>query len=866
VHDVGKLSPAFACQVDTLADHLGKHGFKIHPSLKKDPSRSQVNHALVGHLAVRDWLVHKKSFSLVRATQLAGIVGSHHGVTPENSRLSEVKNRKDLAGTGVWARTREHVLERATGQIGGAEVLARYRECDLSLPVQALLTAIVIVADWIASNDEFFPLQAISTVDDQLTELNEYRLSVITARRLETGWSILNFPPRWTARLLTGDLDQVFRDRFNPKALGIRQVQAVAVEAAKEQKTPGLIIIEAPMGSGKTEAAFLAAEQLAATSGADGCFLALPTQATSNAMFDRALQWTKALPGRDSGSDVSVYLAHGKSALNDKFEGLVRSGRFRGIGDEDEWLIAHDWLSGRKKGVLAAFVVGTIDQVLFAGLKSRHLMLRHLALAGKVVILDEVHAYDVYMSQYLHRVLHWLGAYGVPVVLLSATLPAAKRAELLSAYQSGKSAGQETATELAVDPGYPVVLSSEGKPSRSVELSADSMRIDLDHLPDDPETIVRYLQEHLADGGCAVVTRNTVARVQDTAGRLIKEFGAEHVTVNHARFLNCDRARIDQDLLRRFGPPGEETERPRFHIVVASQVVEQSLDVDFDLMITDLAPVDLVLQRVGRLHRHQRARPPLLSRARCALVGVEDWHVDPPVPVSGSRSVYGEYALLRSAALLAPLARDKILLPEDISPLVQSAYGESPLGPASWQPAMEIAHQLALKDTEDRTNRAQEFLLGKAREKSETLIGWIRNGTGDADDDRQGVAQVRDTKESLEVVVVQCDTDGGLMTADWIGDEGGQQIPLDQAMSSRQARVIAACGLRLPPALCHPGVIDDVIAALELNNFSSFHQLKILKGQLVLVFDQDRVAKIRHGRADFRLAYDLQRGLIHEQR
>jgi hypothetical protein len=145
-------------------------------------------------------------------------------------------------------------------------------------------------------------------------------------------------------------------------------------------------------------------------------------------------------------------------------------------------------------------VVGTIDQVLFAGLKSRHLMLRHLALAGKVVIIDEVHAYDVFMSQYLHRVLHWLGAYGVPVVLLSATLPAAQRAELLRAYDSGTADG--ATRELTGDIGYPIVLSSGGLAPRTVAVPDKTTTVHLDHLTDDLDTLVAYLREHLTDGGC----------------------------------------------------------------------------------------------------------------------------------------------------------------------------------------------------------------------------------------------------------------------------------------------------------------------------------------------------------------------------
>jgi CRISPR-associated helicase Cas3 len=423
------------------------------------------------------------------------------------------------------------------------------------------------------------------------------------------------------------DARAAFAARFGPRP---RPVQVAAVEIALAQPEPGLVIVEAPMGEGKTEAALLAAEALAARSGADGCFVALPTRATTDAMFSRVLRWMQALPGLPV--DTSVVLAHGTANLNDEYRGLLRRAWIREVG-QDEAGIAHHWLNGRKRGPLAQFVVGTIDQVLFAGLKSRHLMLRHLGLAGKVVIIDECHAYDVFMSRYLDAVLHWLGAYGTPVVLLSATLPAARRAELVRAYDSGR--GAETVA-LPEDPGYPVVVAS-GMPARAVPAGGAARAVRLDRLPDDLDVLAGLLRDALAGGGCAVVVRNTVGRVQETADRLVEIFGADEVTVTHSRFLACDRARLDTDLLRRFGPPGPGVERPARHVVVASQVVEQSLDVDFDLMVTDLAPVDLVLQRTGRLHRHDRPRPAGLEQPRCVLVGVQDWAATPPRAVPGSR-------------------------------------------------------------------------------------------------------------------------------------------------------------------------------------------------------------------------------------
>ncbi|PFG50979.1 CRISPR-associated endonuclease/helicase Cas3 [Amycolatopsis sulphurea] len=839
VHDVGKASPAFAVQVPVLADRMRRAGIVAAPGLLTHPQRSRVRHELVGHLVVRDHVLAVCGpESRVIAEQLGSVVGSHHGVPPELTVLRTVAEYPELVGDGAWEQARRFFLDRAAGDIN----LAAYSEKRLSRPVLSLLTAAVILADWIASNSELFPLM----------EAHEDPVEMDLTARVDQGWKLLDLPRRWSALPVGSDVDSAFRARFRPESAGARPVQQAMVEIAAGLERPGLVIIEAPMGIGKTEAALLAAEELAAKSGADGVFVALPTQATTDAMFSRVRRWLDALPGRDGA--VSVTLAHGKASLNDEFDGLVRQGWFAATGRGDETpVVAHQWLRGRKKGVLASFVVGTIDQVLFAGLKSRHLMLRHLALAGKVVVIDEVHAYDVYMSQYLQRVLHWLGAYGVPVVLLSATLPAQRRAELMAAYEH-----RAVPAEPAL--GYPVIVASGTQP-RVLPLPEPGTRVQLDRLDDDLDTLVRFLRQHLAEGGCAVVVRNTVGRVQETAARLEAEFGRDQVTVNHSRFLACDRARIDRDLLRRFGPDGE---RPARHIVVASQVVEQSLDVDFDLMVTDLAPVDLVLQRLGRLHRHGRSRPPRVTLPRCAVVGVEDWAGTPVRAVAGSRRVYGEHLLLRSSALLSE--RNTVALPADIAPLVQRAYGPDPLGPDAWQPAMEQAAAEAQTRAERRMEAARAFLLDEVGSTRHSLVGWVRAGVGDTDEDPRGVAQVRDGAESLEVLVVQSDGAGGVSTPDWIERGGGQPLPVDLPIEAAQAKVVAACALRLPVGMSHPGVDLDVITALEADHFPGFEASPLLRGQLVLVLDPDRTAIVKHGKADFRVVYSPSEGLIHERR
>ena len=854
VHDVGKASPAFVAQDDRLAAVASRHGLPVDSRIARHQLRSAVSHGLVGHVAVRDWLAGELAVARRSATALASIVGSHHGVPPENDRIATVMENPTLAGRDSWNAARREILGWASELVGGIAEVRRWASAPISLPAQALLSSVVIVADWIASNPWFFPLWDLGTADDPppLT-------ATIADDRVARGWQRVGLPCRWVAEGSDVGADALLADRFGRHG-SARPVQHAALETARAMPSPGLLVLEAPMGEGKTEAALLAAEALAARSGADGCFVALPTRATSDAMLTRVLAWVRSLPGREGG--VSVSLAHGTASLNDEFVDLMGRGRPNAVdldGGIDGGVLAHRWFRQPKKRVLAQFTVGTIDQVLFMALKSRHVMLRHLGLASKVVVIDEVHAYDTYMSQYLERALHWLGAYGVPVVLLSATLPSARRRALVDAYASGTG---EIAGEDVTDVGYPAVTTSTA-PSQTVSGSGRSQVVSLARLDDDLDELVALLRDRLRDGGCAVVVHNTVGRVQETADRLIAEFGANDVTVNHSRFLACDRVRIDLDLLRWFGPPGPGTERPRRHVVVASQVVEQSLDVDFDLLVTDLAPVDLVLQRMGRLHRHDRPRPAALSGAECVLVGVGSWAAEPVRAVAGSRRVYGDRALLRAAALLVDRAR--LELPGDIPDVVEKAYGEESLGPASWQGEMDAAASRHADAAARRNDAADTFRLGPVPDRPATLVEWTRAGVGDADDDPRGRAQVRDGDESLEVVVVCRDADGGLTTPDWIPRGAGLPISVDFEPDPDTARVIAACTLRLPPALSHPGVIDRVVAELEKRHVPGFALSPILAGQLVLPLDVDRRAVIAVGEHAFLLTYDPERGLRHEQ-
>ncbi|MGW1817364.1 CRISPR-associated helicase Cas3' [Streptomyces sp. NPDC002125] len=886
VHDIGKATPAFACQVDLLAQAMRADGLEMRSQQAMGAERKWAPHGLAGQVLLGEWLEDRHGWAVSQTGQFTVAVGGHHGVPPEHGQITALDRHPELLRTPgksgqLWQRVQQELLEACAAEFGVHDRLGAWRSVKLPQPVQVVLTALVIVSDWIASNPDLFPYFP----QDAARSSEE---------RIRAAWQGLNLPGAWQAAEPTADVQDLFASRFElPPGAKVRPVQEAAVELARTMDAPGLLVIEAPMGEGKTEAALAAAEVLAWRSGAGGVFFALPTMATGNAMFPRLLEWLERLP-TPAGSRHSVLLAHSKSALNHAFTDLMEHGQVKAVEldaaaepqdlrpsnrtpSAPAELVAHAWLRGRKKAMLSSFVAGTIDQLLFAGLKSRHLALRHLAVAGKVVVIDEAHAYDTYMSTYLDRVLSWLGAYRVPVVVLSATLPAIRRRELVEAYAGQRKGDTRDFGAVAQAEDYPLLtaVAPGGEPVlRRPPASGRGVDVELERIDDDLELLADRLEEELEDGGCVLVVRNTVRRVLEAAGALRERFGDAHVTVAHSCFIDVDRAAKDASLLTRFGPPEKAEKRPAKHIVVASQVAEQSLDVDFDLLVTDLCPVDLLLQRMGRLHRHlrggenQKERPERLRTARCLVSGV-DWTTSVPKPVRGSVAVYGAYALLRSAAALLPHldggARRPVRLPTDISPLVQHAYAEESPAPADWSQDIEEARARYDELRADQAERAATFRLGAVARPGRPLFGWVTAGVGDADDTSRGKAQVRDSRETLEVVVVQRRSDGSLATVPWLAPDrqghtlAGLPLPTDQVPTPLAARTAASCGLRLPIQFSYAETMDRAISELE-ELYVPAWQVKgshWLAGQLILALDEDCQTHL----AGFTLRYSESDGL-----
>ena len=520
------------------------------------------------------------------------------------------------------------------------------------------------------------------------------------------------------------------------------------------------------------------AETLAARHGSQGVLIALPTQATTNAMFDRVAEWIEAQPARPPEIGAwALTLGHGKARLNPAYAQMIeefraferersrRTQRKSQIHDEHAEQRVEDlcnsvvqelFLSAKRR-LLSNFAVVTIDQLLMAALKRKHLMLAHVALSGKVVIIDEAHASDDFMNVYLDSALSWLGAYGVPVIVLSATLTAERRKAMIAAYAPQRR--EELAATSFDARHYPLLtlVPKEGPISANQVVGHNrSAQVSWTWQPTALGSLIASLKGSLSEGGCALVVRNTVLDAQETA-RAIEDAGLP-VLLAHAGYLAADRVEIDSELRSLFGESG--VNRPGLQVVVATQVVEQSLDVDFDFMVTDLAPMDLLIQRVGRLHRHARSRPEPLASPQVRILADMDSD-DVPRPTRGSRAVYGDHLLLRTAAALIEHG-PTITTPDDISPLVQRAIGTDPIGPEAWAGLLSEAAAERAATILDQQRKAGQWTLNPWTPESATRITGLGEWLDLANDpsEQQQLATVRDTDPTLEVIVVPQSWDG----------------------------------------------------------------------------------------------------------
>ncbi len=555
----------------------------------------------------------------------------------------------------------------------------RFPTCELEKIrlISWWIAGFTVLCDWLGSNADLFPHQSL------ILPLSDYwQLTLQQAERAvaETGLMPIEVSGQLSLEQLIPSVQQ--------KQLAYTPLQQQSCDFGL-MESPHLFILEDVTGAGKTEAAVLLAHRLMHAGFGRGIYFALPTMATANSMYARMGKAYRSF--FSPGSNPSLILAHGARGLSSEFRQSVlpvTAANNSDYGDGTMPAGAHcnGWLAdNRKKALLADIGVGTIDQALLAVLPSRHQCLRLLGLLNKILIVDEVHACDSYMHELLCALLKAHSAAGGSAILLSATLSQEQRQALVDSYRAGRNR-QQSALQSIDYSSYPLFTSVNDYEIRElvVDTRASIKREVHIKLLHEQEAVEKLLARTVASGKCACWIRNTVADARETFVALQQSHPEWRIELFHARFMLGDRLDIENSVVRRFGKKSTSQER-NGRILIATQVVEQSLDLDFDEMITDLAPIDLIIQRSGRLRRHSRDKfgnrktgKDERGKITCHVFSpfvVEkpdaDWFV---VFFKRAGKVYPNHGQLFLTAKLLE-KKGSFRMPEDARELIESVYG-----------------------------------------------------------------------------------------------------------------------------------------------------------------------------------------------
>lgn len=472
-----------------------------------------------------------------------------------------------------------------------------------------LLCGITTLMDWVGSNRAVFPFQPGPDPDyfcRQALPRAQQTLVGIGLDSRELGQRIAD---------VTG---------FACVAPGRAPRPAQAALAAWPLDDP-LVILEAETGSGKTEAALWRFARLFAAGCVDGLYFAVPTRAAARQLHRRVSHAMKALFGAQSPEPVLAI--PGYMQAGDATGMLVEH---RGViwddsppaGQSSESQLLARWAAESSKRFLAATVaVGTVDQAMLAALQVKHAHLRAASLARSLLVVDEAHASDRYMTRILRTLLDAHLGWGGHALLMSATLGASARVQWLSQRRPRvPSLAEATAAP------YPALSSRQSPVPAVIQAGGHEKRVCMvGHRGWSGEDAARLAIPAAAAGARVLIIRNTVTRAIETLDAVVAQGGSALLwkvagapAVHHSRFAAEDRDLLDREvesvLAPRWGPPGPGV------IVIGTQTLEQSLDIDADLLITDLCPIDVLLQRIGRLHRHAGLRPPGFEAARCHVL------------------------------------------------------------------------------------------------------------------------------------------------------------------------------------------------------------------------------------------------------
>ena len=663
LHDLGKASPVFQIKLPHILPELRQHGFQFPEKIDK-PTRHEVITAWA--IQVEKLLVEETGMDALWSQRMAMALSGHHGVWHAYQTIANVP---DLEHGGTeWTAARRDLVHDLVAIFAPPACNPHLKTTELNA-LLTILSGFISVVDWLGSDetlfhycDEFLPLT------DYVRESERQAQDGLQ----EKGWlSPLTAPTAF-------DFARLFKVE-SPSA-----IQQRVIELAGETQWPALVIVESPTGSGKTEAALSLYSLWTQSVEKPGLYVAMPTTATSDQMHERV---TNFLSNRHQ-MDVAPLLVHSRALLRDID---VQSGGEEKV--EEDRAQRQTWFLPRKRSLLAPFGVGTVDQAFLSVLQTRHFFVRLLGLSHKVVIFDEVHAYDAYMAEIFCRLLGWLRVIGSSVILLSATLPEALRRRFVEAYT-----GLEDDSDQVEYPRLTIATTDDVKVHPLPKLVAQPI-LQLASIDRDEATIIREVRAALQQDACVAVICNTVRRAQtvysalESANQSASFCPTDDLILFHARTTQEWRDKTQKLVLEALGKQARaQGQRPPHMVVVATQVIEQSLDLDFDVMLTDLAPLDLLVQRAGRLHRHpprERVHPYRLLLMLPELKGETPHFPRTEFPYEPN-FLFRTWVVLRGCAALT--------LTEDAPRLIEQVYGEDVL--PGLTPALNTAMVRAQKDWE----------------------------------------------------------------------------------------------------------------------------------------------------------------------
>ena len=720
LHDLGKFAETFQGQkADLFRDLRGRPPTKSYGTLRHDSLGMLLWRAALSRVAEEDeWFGRLTGSAMLGLNCWMRAVTGHHGQPPETAAGEDWRRHFDGKQDyptilAFIAEMRKVFLNDSVAALRPLVTADDFLET--SEEISWWIAGLTVLSDWLGSNTDFFPYCAGS---DDLLPLSRYwgHANEKAVRALNAS-GVLPSP---------GCVPLRFGDFFpDIPSLSPLQEWAAGIEIPDGSQ---IYLLEDLTGAGKTEAAILLAHRLIAAGRAEGFFIGLPTMATANAMYGRVAKvHDKLFEGF-----ASFVLAQSRRHLVAEFvESIIRAGpenRDSQQADETATARCTAWLAdNNKRSLLAPAGVGTIDQALLAVLHSKHQSLRLLGLFNKVLIVDEVHACDPYMQRVLETLLEFHASAGGSAILLSATMPTNMKQSLLSAF--GRGCG--TAAPKITRQSYPLVTRWSHAASKSLleeELPTRSnvKRETLVRYLSDEDEVVAGIEQALAAGKCVCWIRNTIADALAAHARFVRRLSPEKLVLFHARFAMKDRLDIEKTVLELFGKYSGPQQREG-RLVIATQVAEQSLDADWDLVVSDLAPIDRLIQRAGRLMRHprnsngtrltdpeghdERAEP-------CLWVFGPAWSDDPSsdwfkVFFPKAASVYPHHGQLWLTARF--LRRGRIRMPEDARELIEGVFGDNTILPTNLQANATAAEGREYADVSVAQQNTIKLVSGYAR-------------------------------------------------------------------------------------------------------------------------------------------------------